>query len=95
MTLFETIISAGSVMIAICGLWYIRYIVRTSGRDRPMIPQELSAWLRWLGKTDYSFCLQAYACPSRPTFWAQNITVPFYRSCFSYDGRNADLRGEC
>jgi hypothetical protein len=38
MTLFEIIISAGSVMIAICGLWYIRHIVRTSGRDRPHDP---------------------------------------------------------
>ncbi|KKN51325.1 hypothetical protein LCGC14_0623810 [marine sediment metagenome] len=41
MTLFETIISAGSVMIAICGIWYVRYIVRTSGRDRPRNPERV------------------------------------------------------
>jgi len=43
-----------------------------------MIPQELGAWLRWSGKTDYLFCLQAYAFPFRPTFWSQDITVPYY-----------------
>jgi hypothetical protein len=41
MTLFEIIISAGSVVIAICGLWYVRYVVRTSGRDRPHDPERV------------------------------------------------------
>jgi hypothetical protein len=35
MTLFEIIISAASIMSAICSIWYVRHIVRTSGRDRP------------------------------------------------------------
>jgi hypothetical protein len=45
MNLFETIISAVSVVIAICGLWYIRHIVRTSGRDRPHDPERLQRLL--------------------------------------------------
>lgn len=45
MNLFETIISAGSVIIAICGLWYVRHIVRTSGRDRPHDPERVQRFV--------------------------------------------------
>ncbi|SEL61913.1 hypothetical protein SAMN05444413_11214 [Roseivivax marinus] len=39
MTVFEMTLSAGSVAGAVLGLWYVRYIVRTSGRDRPHDPE--------------------------------------------------------
>jgi hypothetical protein len=41
MDLFEIMISAGSVAIALCGLWYVRKIIRTSGRDRPHDPERV------------------------------------------------------
>jgi hypothetical protein len=41
MTLFETLISAGSIIIALCCIWYVRHIVRTSGRDRPRNPERV------------------------------------------------------
>ena len=45
MTKFEIIISAGSVMIALCVLWYVRYVVRTSGRDRPRDPDRVQRFV--------------------------------------------------
>jgi hypothetical protein len=41
MTPFETIISVGSVAIAVFCVWYVRKIVRTSVRDRPRNPERV------------------------------------------------------
>jgi hypothetical protein len=51
MTLFEVIISAVSVMIALCGLWYVRHIVRTSGRDRPHDPDRVKRFVELMKQT--------------------------------------------
>ena len=41
MTFFETLISAGNITIALCGIWYVHHIIRTSGRDRPRNPERV------------------------------------------------------
>ena len=38
MQLFEIVLSIASVVVAVSSIFYVRWVVRTSGRDRPHDP---------------------------------------------------------
>jgi len=56
MSFFEVFLSVVSVVASASGLYYVRWIVKTSGRDRPKDP---AAVLRLIEKSKTSSASQA------------------------------------
>ena len=56
MSFFEVFLSVVSVVASASGLYYVRWIVKTSGRDRPKDP---AAVLRLIEKSKISSASQA------------------------------------